>query len=263
MGNPSLTESLLADAEIDDLCKRATQSQFLRLGGQGRLERVTLSEWLSQDRLYAQAYVRFIGGLISRVKLPVDAGAKGASATLQWRILTLLQECLSGIMRELRFFEEAASSYNLDLAAAGPGEQRFGPNATTKSYIELFDSFTTKPQEESPRTLFDGLAVLWATEMAYLAAWSYANQHGGQDAATGSEADLDGGALRKLFIPNWTSQPFRDFVKEIQECVDAYAESQTGEDNADARFVTAAAMVKKVFVLEEGFWPVIAEDEVA
>ncbi|KAI0192893.1 hypothetical protein EV127DRAFT_425165 [Xylaria flabelliformis] len=265
MGNPSLTESLLADAEIDNLYKRATQSQFLRLGGQGRLERATLSEWLSQDRLYAQAYIRFIGGLISRVKMPVEAAAKGgASATLQWRILTLLQGCLAGIMRELRFFEEATSSYNLDLAAAYPGEQRFGPNATTKSYIELFDSFTTKPQEESPRTLFDGLVVLWATEMAYLAAWSYANQHSGQhDAVTDFETDLDGGALRKLFIPNWTSQPFRDFVEEIRECVDAYAESQTGEDNADARFVTAAAMVKKVFVLEEGFWPLIGADEAA
>ncbi|KAI1749378.1 heme oxygenase-like protein [Xylaria castorea] len=260
MGNPLLTESLLADAEIDNLYQRATQSQFLRSAGQGRLDRATLSEWLSQDRLYAQAYIRFIGGLISRVKMPDEADAKGASATPQWQVLTLLQGCLAGIMRELQFFEEVATSYNLDLTAAGPGEQRFGPNATTKSYIELFDSFAVKPQEESPRTLFDGLVVLWATEKAYLAAWSYANQHSGQDVVTDFEKDLDGGALRKSFIPNWTSQPFQDFVKEIQECVDAYAESQTGEDNLDARFATAAAMVKKVFVLEEGFWPVVAED---
>ncbi|KAI0456571.1 heme oxygenase-like protein [Xylaria acuta] len=260
MGKPLLTESLLADAEITKLYQRATQSQFLRSGGQGRLGRDTLSQWLSQDRLYAQAYIRFIGGLISRVKLPAEVDAKGTSATLQWRILTLLQACLAGIMRELRFFEETAGSYNLDLAAAGPGEQGFGPNATTRGYIELFDSFTTQPQG-SPRTLFDGLIVLWATEKAYLAAWSYANQHSAR--ATDFDHDLDGGALRKSFIPNWTSQPFREFVKEIQECADAYAESQTGEDNSDARFVTAAAMVKKVFVLEEGFWPVIAEDEVA
>ncbi|KAI8953839.1 heme oxygenase-like protein [Xylaria longipes] len=260
MGKPLLTESLLADAEIANLYQRATQSQFLRLGGQGRLARSTLSEWLSQDRLYAQAYIRFVGGLISRVKLPVEMDAKGASATLQWRILTLLQGCLAGIMRELRLFEATASSYNLDLAAAGPGEQRFGPNAITKAYIELFDSFTTKPLEESPRTLFDGLIVLWATEKAYLEAWSYANQHSAQ--TTDFEEDLDGGALRKSFIPNWTSQPFQDFVREIQECADAYAESQTGEDNSDARFVMAAAMVKRVLVLEEGFWPVIAEDEV-
>ncbi|KAI0426661.1 heme oxygenase-like protein [Xylaria sp. FL1042] len=258
MSKQSLTENLLADPEIAGLYRRATQAPFLRLGGQGRLPRETLSEWLSQDRLYAQAYVRFIGGLISRVKLPIEIDAAGASATLQWRILTLLQGCLAGIMRELRFFEETADSCGLDLVAAGPGAHAFGPNMTTKGYIELFDSFTTAPQEESPRTLFDGLVVLWATEKAYLTAWSYASQ-GSQD--QDFEKDLDGGALRKHFIPNWTSQPFQDFVREIQECLDAYAESQLGEDNTDVRFVIAAAMIKKVFVLEEGFWPVTEEDD--
>ncbi|KAI1356993.1 heme oxygenase-like protein [Xylaria sp. FL0043] len=258
MSNQSLTESLLADPEIADLYRRATQSPFLRLGGLGRLPRNTLSEWLSQDRLYAQAYVRFIGSLISCVKLPNEVDAKGASATLQWQILTLLRECLTGIMRELRFFEKTANSYGLNLAAVDPGAHAFGPDPTTKYYIALLDSFTNASREESPRTLFDGLVVLWATEKAYLTAWSYASQSSpNQD----FEEDLDGGALRKHFIPNWTSQSFRDFVKEIQACLDAYAESHSGEDNTDARFVTAAAMIKKVFVLEEHFWPMTEADD--
>ncbi|KAI0400521.1 heme oxygenase-like protein [Xylaria palmicola] len=260
MGRQSLTESLLSDSEIADLYQRATQSPFLRSGGRGRLSREALSQWLSQDRLYAQAYVRFIGGLISRVKFPVNFDGTSASASLQWRVLALLQDCLSGIMRELQFFEETAGSYNLDLAAAGPGEHDFSPNAITKGYIELFDSFAACPREELSRTLFDGLIVLWATERAYFAAWSYAASHISSQ-STGFEGDMDGGALRGRFIPNWTSQAFQDFVKEIQECTDAYAENLTGEDNADARFVTAAAMVKKVFVLEEGFWPVVAEED--
>ncbi|KAI1189076.1 heme oxygenase-like protein [Nemania serpens] len=260
MSTQSLTESLLADSQIASLYQRATQSQFLRLGGQGRLDREVLSEWLSQDRLYALAYVRFIGSLIPCVKFPYEVDAKGTSATLQWRILTLLQGCLAGIMRELQFFEETARRYDLDLAAVGLGELQFGPNAATKSYIELFDSFAARPGEDSPRTLFDGLVVLWATEKAYLAAWSYANQHSSENADF--EKDLDGGALRKDFIPNWTSQPFQEFVEEIKGCLEAYAESLAGEDNADARFAMAAAMVKKVFVLEEGFWPFTGEDEI-
>lgn len=260
MSNSPLTESLLADSQIADLYQRATQSPFLRLGGQGRLARGTLSEWLSQDRLYAQAYVRFIGSLISCIKLPIEVDAKGSSTTLQWRVLTLLQSCLSGIMRELEFFEEVANSYDLELAATGPGELSFGPNMATKGYIELFDSFATRPQEESRRTLFEGLTVLWATEKAYLGAWSYAQQRSQKE---DFEKDVDGGALRKHFIPNWTSQSFQDFIKEIEECLDAYAESLSGEENEDARFVTAAAMTRKVFVLEEGFWPVTdADDEV-
>ncbi|KAI1300317.1 heme oxygenase-like protein [Xylaria venustula] len=260
MSKQSLTERLLADPPIANLYRRATQSPFLRLGGQGRLSRETLSEWLSQDRLYAQAYVRFIGGLISRVKLPVEVDAQGTNATLQWRILTLLQGCLAGILRELRFFEETAESYGLNLATAGAGKTAFGPNATTKGYIEIFDSFTTSvpPEEEVPRTLFTGLVVLWATENAYLDAWNYANR---SSEGRESEEDLDGGALRNKFIPNWTSQSFQDFVMEIQECLDIYAESQLAEGNSNAGFATAAAITKNVLVLEASFWPVIGSDE--
>ncbi|KAI3329334.1 heme oxygenase-like protein [Xylariaceae sp. AK1471] len=260
MSKQSLTESLLSDSTIADLCQRATQSEFLRLSGKGRLSRDTLSEWLTQDRLYAQAYIRFIGGLISCVELPIEVDARGTNSTLQWRILGLLQGCLTGIMRELQFFEEVAMSYDLNLAAVGLGQKRFGPGANTKAYIDLFDSFSTRPQAESPRTLFDGLVVLWGTEKAYLDSWTYANQQSSQK--TDLKKDLDGGALRKKFIPNWTSQQFHEFVKEIQECLDEYEESLTGEDNTDARFMIAAAMLKKVLVLEEGFWPVTTEDEV-
>ncbi|KAI0974427.1 heme oxygenase-like protein [Xylaria arbuscula] len=261
MSKQLLTERLLADPQIADLYRRATQSPFLRLGGQGCLSREALSEWLSQDRLYAQAYIRFVGGLISRVKLPIEVDAQGTNATLQWRILTLLQGCLAGILRELRFFEETAESYDLNLATAGAGETAFGPNATTKGYMKMFDSFTTStpPQAELPKTLFDGLVVLWATEKAYLDAWSYANE---SSRGRVSEEDHDGGALREKFIPNWTSQPFQDFVKEIQECLDTYAESQLAEGNSDAGFMTAAAITKKVLVLEEGFWPVIVSEEI-
>ncbi|KAI0514784.1 heme oxygenase-like protein [Xylaria bambusicola] len=260
MSKQSLTASFLADPHIADLYQRATQAQFLRLAGQGRLSHQTLSEWLSQDRLYAQAYVRFIGGLISRVMLPIEVDIAGAGAGLQWRLLTLLQGCLAGIMRELRFFEETAASYGLDLAATRPGEHTFGPNATTKAYMELFDSFAVQSRGDSPRTLFDGLVVLWATEKAYLTAWSYA-QKSSDSQNENWEKDLDGGALRKHFIPNWTSRPFQEFIEEIQGCLNAYAESSLGEENEKARFSAAAAMVKKVLVLEEAFWPVIPVDD--
>ncbi|KAI8635143.1 hypothetical protein F5Y19DRAFT_406712 [Xylariaceae sp. FL1651] len=162
-------------------------------------------------------------------------------------------------MQELQFFEETAKSYDIDLTTVGLGEKRFGPNQTTKAYIELFDSFSARSQKQSPRTLFDGLVVLWGTEKAYLDAWSYASQQ--KPRRSDLEKDLDGGALREKFIPNWTSQQFQEFVKEIQDCLEAYAESQSEEDSAEATFMTAAAMFKKVLALEENFWPVTAEDD--
>jgi len=259
MGKQTLTESLLDDSVIASLYRRSTKHGALRLSGQGRLPRETLSEWLSQDRLYAQAYARFIGGLISRVRLPTEVGANGVSGTLEWRILCLLQKCLAGIIQELQFFEETAKNYSLNLATEGQGESRFRPNATTKVYIELFDSFTATDHSASPRTLFDGLVVLWTTEQAYVESWAYAKAQSAQ--GTSHEGDLDGGALRDKLIPNWTSPEFQAFVKEIQECLDEYEMTLAGEDNADVRYMTAAAIMKKVLILEEGFWPVTVDDD--
>ncbi|KAI1814073.1 heme oxygenase-like protein [Poronia punctata] len=260
MSKPSLTESLMSDSQIDDLYKRTIRNGFLRLGGRGRLPRKTLSEWLSQDRLYAQAYARFIGGLISRLPLPTggEADEPSTTKTLEWRILVLLQKALEGIIRELQLFEETAAKYNLDLNTPGVGEFRFGPNATTQGYIQLLNSFAANAPAHPTRTLFDGLAVLWATEKVYLDSWTYAKEFQGP---VGSGGDQDGGAVREKFIPNWTSPEFQEFVKEAEECLDAYEQNLTGEENEDARFVKAAEMLKKVLVLEEGFWPVTSDED--
>ncbi|KAI8965896.1 heme oxygenase-like protein [Daldinia sp. FL1419] len=264
MAKPSMSEYLLSSPEIGDLYQRATRSQFLSLAGQGQLPPDILSQWLSQDRLYAQAYIRFAGGLISRVRLPTKVDRQETSKTLQWRILSLLQTAMAGVTRELKFFEETAKKYGLDLEALGPVAEGgnlsnksagFAPNKVTQDYINLFDSFSAQPHGDCSKTLLDGLVVLWATEKVYLDSWTYAKQQAAEDADT--KGDLDGGALRKEFIPNWTSEEFQAFVKECQECLDAYALIQ---DHDTEEVIAAGSMVifKKVLVLEESFWPMVA-----
>ncbi|KAI0135596.1 heme oxygenase-like protein [Daldinia grandis] len=264
MAKQSMSEYLLSSPEISDLYERATQSQFLSLAGQGQLPLDVLSQWLSQDRLYAQAYIRFAGGLISRVQLPIKVDGQDTSKTLQWRVLSLLQTAISGVTRELKFFEETAKKYGLDLEALGPVAEGgnlshksagFGPNKATKDYIDLFDSFSARPNGNLTKTLLDGLVALWATEKAYLDSWTYAKKQGSEDADT--KGDLDGGALRKEFIPNWTSDEFQAFVKECQECLDAYAASQD-EDTEEVIAAGSMVIFKKVLVLEESFWPMVA-----
>ncbi|KAI0021513.1 heme oxygenase-like protein [Xylariomycetidae sp. FL0641] len=254
----TITDQLLRSPEIGDLYQRATQCPFLILAGEGRLRRDQLSGWLSQDRLYAQAYARFIGGLISRVELPVELkNPKGNRWTPQWRILSLLQRALGGIMMELQEFELAAAEYGLDLASREFGREgdEFAPNQTTQEYLDLFDSFTAQKQGDADRTLLDGLVVLWATEKIYLDSWTYASQQTPRNADPSQ--DLDGGAMRKDFIPNWTSDKFKEFVEDIKECLDAYAANQT-DDNDDVVQAGCSAIFKKVLKLEEGFWPVVA-----
>ncbi|KAI1143510.1 heme oxygenase-like protein [Hypoxylon sp. FL0543] len=264
MSKSSISEYLLSSPEITDLYERATRSHFLSLAGQGQLAVEDLNQWLSQDRLYAQAYIRFIGGLISRVQLPTKVDDQGTSKTLQWRILSLLQTALSGITRELQFFEENAKKYGLDLEAPGPVAEGgnlsnksagFAPNKVTQDYIDLFDSFSAQPQGKLEKTLLDGLVVLWATEKVYLDSWTYAKEQASENADT--KGDLDGGALRKEFIPNWTSEQFQAFVKECQECLDASADFQDG-DTEEVIAAGSMAIFKRVLVLEESFWPMVA-----
>ncbi|OTB08763.1 hypothetical protein M426DRAFT_18838 [Hypoxylon sp. CI-4A] len=264
MSKPSISEHLLSSPEIKNLLERATESQFLSLAGQGQLPPDILSQWLSQDRLYAQAYVRFAGALISRVQLPTKVVDRETTKSLEWRILSLLQTALSGITRELQFFEETAGKYGLDLEALGPVAEGanlsnksagFAPNKVTQEYINLFESFTPQAGDKVSQTLLDGLVVLWATEKAYLDAWTYAKQQAPDNAE--AKGDLDGGALRKEFIPNWTSEDFQAFVKEAQGCLDAYAAVQT-DYPGEAAVSKSTTLFKKVLVLEESFWPMVA-----
>ncbi|KAI1768297.1 heme oxygenase-like protein [Hypoxylon sp. FL1150] len=264
MSKQSLSESLLSSPGIAGLYQRATQSHFLSLAGQGRLPAEELSQWLSQDRLYAQAYIRFAGGLISRVQLPTKTDDGDTSKTLQWRILSLLETALSGVTRELQLFEETAKKYKLELEYVGPVAEggnlsskkaAFGPNKVTKAYIDLFDSFTAQPRGDTSKTLLDGLVVLWATEKVYLDAWTNAKQQAVQNGD--AKEDSDGGALRNEFIPNWTPEDFQAFVRECQECLDAYAAIQDS-DTEEVGAANSMTLFKKVLVLEESFWPMVA-----
>lgn len=299
----SLTAELLHLPATKQLYPRATQSRFLELAGKGKLPLHYLSQWLSQDRLYAEAYLRFIGGLTSLVELPrlIDhddskksggrgggeeaarqKGTKRTSDTLEWRILELLRACLENILRELKFFEDTAAEYGIDLDSLGKGQEGiFGPNETTRGYIDLFDSFGSRlkatrerangaaaeGEEQQTQTRSDGmlllrgLVVLWTTEKVYLDAWLYAAAQGGGGKFSNDEGadDADGGALRKAFIPNWTSDEFVAFVEEIRGCLDEYARKEVEHEGQQAGKVSGVAkeVFEKVLRLEESFWPTV------
>ncbi|KAJ5668734.1 hypothetical protein N7462_009804 [Penicillium macrosclerotiorum] len=102
--------------------KRATNHPFLAAAGSGTLPKTTLSQWLSQDRLYAQSYIRFIGLLLTKIRLPARNPNPDAPRhpTLEQTAVDLLIDALVNIRTELRFFEATALSYSLDLTAISP-----------------------------------------------------------------------------------------------------------------------------------------------
>ena len=229
------------------LYNQATTHPFLSHAAHGTIPKPLLSQWLSQDRLYAQSYIRFIGALLSKTRLPDHPG----TTTVENRVADLLIDALVNIRRELDVFGDVAGQFGLDLEGGGGagGEKLFEPNPITHSYIDLFMSAS------SPATsLLEGMVVLWATEICYLRAWQYARDTSTQ---TGVEEDADGGALRKHFIPNWTSAEFEAFVARIGNVVDEMAglvlvDGREGREDVLGR---CALWWRQVLYLEGRFWP--------
>jgi thiaminase len=315
----------------------ATTSPFLHSAGLGTLSKSMLSKWLSQDRLYAQSYIAFIGALLARVHLP-HAFVKDKSTSLRWKIVKLLSSALENINRELAFFEDVAERYQLDLEASmGHWKDGIGSGfqaaAATRQYESLFRAFGRDPS----MSLLEGLVVLWATEQVYLSAWRYAanqsrqsvnytythltsangnprpesqqsplprsNGNGNTNATSVDETeehpqpqpqslhspspppsqpqyripgcpspqqeqhqtpssqpesqadkftnDLDAGALRREFIPNWTSPEFEKFVQEIADVTDELAEREEAWRKIDVY----KAVWEHILEVERRFWP--------
>ncbi|KAJ5293826.1 hypothetical protein PENANT_c002G09148 [Penicillium antarcticum] len=103
---------------------RATNHPFLAAAGRGTLPKSTLSQWLSQDRLYAQSYIRFIGLLLAKIRLPSQAPSSPTPlhSSPEQKAITVLIDALVNIRTELAFFEKTANDYGLDLTAISPEE---------------------------------------------------------------------------------------------------------------------------------------------
>lgn len=232
--------------------KNATEAKFLEKAGKGTLSKEVLQKWLSQDRLYAQAYIRFASLLLANTPLPSTVAPEHVNEQL----VDLILDSLTNVRRELKFFEGVAERYGMDINAKDISEG-------VKLYRRLF--FGTGEGVEAGKIPFlDALVVLWGTEKCYLEAWRYASTFSAQD--NNVHADEDGGALRKEFIPNWTSTEFVAFVDKIGEFVDLLWKGSSGFQE---RRVEGSGVEKeesrrrmegiwgRLLEAERVFWPVV------
>ncbi|KAL7923097.1 hypothetical protein ACQKWADRAFT_66780 [Trichoderma austrokoningii] len=244
----SLTQTVLTSDPL--AYKAATQSPFLTRAAQGRVSKHHLGQWLSNDRLYIHGYIRGVGRLISFLQLPEtvenEADVSESTKLLRWMI-----DALVNIRREEEFFVRTAAEYgiSLDLSHKLEGLHRFEA---------LFDS--TRPGDGDIPWL-ESAIVFWATEKCYLDAWSGASAR--LSAPSDAGEDEDGGALRREFIPNWSSVEFARFVDQLGEIIDSAVRRETelrqvgGEKEAIERELLDRALVKwrEVLAAETSFWP--------
>jgi hypothetical protein len=209
------------------------------------------------------------------------------------RLTDLIIDSISNVRRELKFFEDVAARYGLDISAADEKGKEENVSEGVKGYRELFNGIGEKI-EAGKLDIQAGLVLLWGTEkvslpdflhslkvplllvslmseslrlktalQCYLEAWRYAASFLEENNAN---SDADGGALRKEFIPNWTSSEFAAFVDKIGQFMDDIWRGAGGDSKSwllqrnwtgkgAAELWDSEGIWREVLRVEEVFWP--------
>ncbi|KAK0721671.1 hypothetical protein B0T26DRAFT_640431 [Lasiosphaeria miniovina] len=268
----SLTEHLLST--YADEHARATQHPFLLAAAEGRLPKSILGRWLANDRLYIHAYIKAAGKMLASIDLPQTPpppGTPGGEAT-ETQLADWLIEALAAVRKEERLFIDVAERYelgvhgnsNAKLVGLTMIEDIFDAIQLPGAAGKKTSTVNTLAGARATPTLLpflEGAVTFWGTERCYLDAWSWAKSK--EPLAMSLSEDADGGALRREFIPNWSSLAFSQFVGRLGGLVDS-AVSQVLEGVADesersARKEEILARVegkwKPLLAAEAAFWP--------
>lgn len=144
---PSLTAHLLATCAQP--FTQATQQPFLSHAGCGSLAPGPLSQWLVQDGHFARGFIRFVGQLLAKLRLPQTTNSQFHP---MYRTMDLLISALNNMRREMSFFEITATKYGLTL-------NNDPPTPITRALLDLFVSASS-----TSASLLEGMVVLWGTE---------------------------------------------------------------------------------------------------
>ncbi|KAI1069855.1 hypothetical protein LB507_007915 [Fusarium sp. FIESC RH6] len=248
----SLTKQLLASDE--QAYKKATQSEFLRLAGNGKASKDILGRWLANDRLYIHSYCRGLGRLLSFLQYPdtVEQNVEPDSAT---QLLDWIVAALVNIRREEKFFINTAFEYdiNINLETKDGKVQSSTKLEGLRRWEALYASVA--PNEKDVLPWLEAAVIYWGTEKCYLDAWSWAKAQ--LDESDGTK-DADGGAVRKEFINNWTCKEFVDFVDDLGKIIDdAVAKVVEEGEDKEKLFKRVQGKWHDVLEAEEAFWPAV------
>ncbi|KAL6808924.1 hypothetical protein GGI42DRAFT_225426 [Trichoderma sp. SZMC 28013] len=261
----SLTQTILISDPLG--YKSATQSPFLANASQGRVSKILLGQWLANDRLYIHAYIRGVGRLLSFLQLPeVVTPPRDDAAEREHppnaKLLHWMIDALVNIRREEDFFVQTATKYGIDVNLPADANSRVADDAKLEGlrrFEALFDGISPSSDDGVILPWLEAAIVFWATEKCYLDAWSGAAAR--LSTPSDSEDDADGGALRREFIPNWSSKEFAQFVDQLGEIIDAAVQREM-ELRRDADELVkvqlldrALAKWHEVVAAENAFWP--------
>ena len=240
---------------------RCTRHPFLARAAKGTLPKPLIAQWLSNDRQYLQGYLSTISNTLNLIRnTHQSTTAPGAEPDIETRLITWLESGIKNGERELRFFQEVADIYHIDIQPS-PLQETIKSEGLRR-YEALFASVASQ-QPHAYIPWLEGAILLWSTEKVYYEAWSWARRQDAQSSPRNFEKDQDGGAMRRAFIPNWSNRDFLMFVEQLERIVNEGISNAVDRD--DARWVDvkrrADPIWKALLDAEEAFWPDIPGGE--
>jgi thiaminase len=255
----ALTTHLLS-VNLDQF-ERTTHATFLQKAAQGRLSKEFIGQWLANDRLYIQGYISLAESMLRLLKTSTGPLNPSETESIESRLIRWLEAAIENVKREDAWFVEMTQSYGLSAQGLGPN----GTLADTHKsrglqlFENLFRSYSNTP-EYSFMPWLEGMTILWATEKVYYESWSWARRQDAQASPKTYDNDLDGGAMRKEFIPNWSNKNFMMFVETLERTLNEGVSEAVGRDDAKWQEVKQRADLvwQATLDAEEAFWPDVA-----
>lgn len=264
----SLTTHLLS-ISIPQL-KRTTTAPFLARAAQGQLPKPVIAEWLANDRFYIQGYISLADNLIRIIETTSKATRTTATTvdveSIESRLLRWLDAAVVNVKRELEWFDEMTKSYNLSAPILSADQKSLG--------VQRFEALFAQLAAQRPNDFLpwlEGAVCLFSTEKVYYEAWSWARRQDRRRSADSGRSrsrspnpatmdyskDLDGGAMRKEFIPNWSNKNFMMFVETLERIINEGVGEAVGRDEQRWQEVKqrADAAWQATLDAEEAFWP--------
>ncbi|KAB5532656.1 hypothetical protein GE09DRAFT_1193553 [Coniochaeta sp. 2T2.1] len=279
-----LTSHLLASAQEE--YKAATQSPFLLAAAEGRLSKDVLGRWLAGERLYFHSYIRAAGKLLATLEFPAASQVGvGVEETVEMRLVDWVIENLARIRAAEKMLVDVAGRYGIEIVDES-GEVGVGPVEPPpeggvvgemegrrvmerlmdfEEEVEVVSAATTShPKLPTVLPWLEAAVMFWGSERCYLDAWSWAKAHqpvrGSEDGDDGASDDADGGALRREFIPSWSSDEFREFVARLERIIDGAVDKEVEKGGAKVREQVLRRVEgkwKSLVIAEAGFWPAV------
>ncbi|OBZ83621.1 hypothetical protein A0J61_08324 [Choanephora cucurbitarum] len=222
--------------------KKATQHEFLSQVGKLLVKPEHLKSWLIQDRYYTGGYIKMMGLMISRLPLyeeQRDLGDNNPFYTPEkaQAVIKTLSFALSNVYRESQFFTDILSQ-----EPYAQCHQSMKQKPWTARYVD----YVRKVANESGYDLGEALVVLWAMEVVFFRAWTFAKQIAASENSKSTLSTHEKTCHR--LMENWTLDEFAAFVDDCEALVNQL-------DTSDKRRLASFERVYlDILALEVEFW---------